>query len=65
MTTSPAERAELIGKLSADVISAFQAGLISREEAREELKARGEELGAYAKIEPDKTIADPRRSASA
>ena len=65
MTTSPAERAELVEKLSGDVISAFQAGLISREEAREELKARGEDLGVYAKIEPDKTLADPGRSASA
>ena len=61
MTTSPTERAELVQKVSADVISAFQAGIISREEAREELKARGEDLGAYAKIEPaeDNTIADP------
>ena len=61
MTTSPAERAELVQKLSSDVIQAFQAGLITREEAREELKNRGEELGAYAKIEPgeDKTPADP------
>ncbi len=50
MTSSPAERAELVQKLSADVISAFQAGLISREEAREELKSRGEGLGVYGKI---------------
>ena len=48
-------------KLSGDVIRAFQAGLTSREEAREERRARGEELGACAKIEPaeDKTPADP------
>ena len=50
MTTSPAERAELVSKLSQDVIAAFQAGIISREEAREELRSRGEELGVYAKI---------------
>ena len=50
MTTSPAERAELVQKLSSDVISAFQAGLLTREQALEELKSRGEELGVYAKI---------------
>ena len=48
-------------KLSGDVIRAFQAGLTSCEEAREERRVRGEELGACAKIEPaeDKTPADP------
>ena len=50
MTSSPAERAELVSKLSADVISAFQAGLLTREEAQEELKSRGEELGVYTKL---------------
>ena len=50
MTTSPAERAELVQKLSSDVIQAFQAGLLTREQALEELKSRGEELGVYAKI---------------
>ena len=54
MTTSPAERAELVQKLSSDVITAFQAGIISREEAREELRTRGEELGVYSRIEPEK-----------
>ena len=56
MTSSPSERAELVQKLSTDVIQAFQAGIISREEAREELKSRGEDLGVYSKIEPDKEI---------
>ena len=50
MTTSPAERAELVQKLSSDVIQAFQAGLLTREQALEELKSRGEELGVYAEI---------------
>ena len=50
MTTSPAERAELVTKLSSDVIQAFQAGLLTREQALEELKARGEELGVYTKL---------------
>jgi hypothetical protein len=50
MTTSPAERAELVQKLSSDVIQAFQAGLLTREQALEELKSRGEELGVYSKV---------------
>ena len=50
MTASPAERAELIQKLSADVIQAFQCGLLTREQALEELKSRGEDLGVYTKI---------------
>ncbi len=51
MTTSPTERAELVSKLSSDVIQAFQAGLLTREEALAELKSRGEELGVYTKIQ--------------
>ena len=50
MTASPTERAELVQKLSMDVIQAFQAGLLTREEALAELKSRGEELGVYTKI---------------
>ncbi len=50
MTTSPAERAELVQKLSSDVIEAFRAGLLTREEALAELKSRGGELGVYTKI---------------
>ena len=50
MTNSPAERAELIQKLSSDVIEAFRAGLLTREEALAELKSRGEELGVYTRI---------------
>ena len=49
-TTSPAERAELVQKLSSDVIEAFKCGLLTREQALEELKARGEELGVYTKV---------------
>ena len=51
MTNSPAERAELVQKLSSDVIQAFQAGLLSREQALAELKSRGEELGVYTNIQ--------------
>ncbi len=50
MTNSPAERAELVQKLSLDVVRAFQAGLLTREQALAELKSRGEELGVYTKI---------------
>jgi hypothetical protein len=47
---TPGERAELIQKLSSDVIAAFQAGLISRHEALEELKARGDSLGYWSRL---------------
>jgi len=47
MTTSPAERAELVQKLSSDVIEAFKSGLLTREEALAELKARGSGLGVW------------------
>ena len=50
MTTSPAERAELVQKISSDVIQAFQCGLLIREQALEELKKRGEDLGIYTKL---------------
>ena len=49
MTSSPAEKAELVQKMTADVIEAFKCGLITREEAVAELQARGEGLGVYAK----------------
>ena len=50
MTTSPAEKAELVQKLTSDVIEAFKCGLITQEEALAELQARGEGLGVYNKI---------------
>ena len=50
MTSSPAERAELVQKLSSDVIEAFSCGLLTREQALAELKSRGEELGVYTKL---------------
>ena len=56
MTSSPAERAELVQKLSSDVIEAYKSGLLTREQALAELKSRGEELGVYSKIDPDKEI---------
>ena len=42
--------AELVQKMSADVITAFQTGLLTREEALDELKSRVEALGVYAKM---------------
>ena len=47
---APEERAGLIGSLSASVIEAFRAGLITREQALEELKARGGEYGVWTRI---------------
>ena len=52
MTSSPLERAELAEKMSAPVIAAFRAGLITRKEAVLELKTRGEELGWWRKLRP-------------
>ena len=47
---TPEECADLVDKLSANVIAAFQAGLISRGEAVEELKARGAEFSVWNKL---------------
>ena len=49
-TESPDHIAELAERLSAPVIEAFQAGLITREEALAELKARGEPYAVWTKI---------------
>ena len=50
MTTSPAEKAELVQKLTSDVIEAFKCGLITQEQALAELESRGEALGVYTKL---------------
>lgn len=65
MTTSAGDRADLIEKLSSQVIAAFQAGLITHEEAIAELKSRGEPLGLWMKLaDPEETPpADPDGSA--
>ena len=47
---SPAEAADLSQKLSAPVIEAFKAGLISREAAVAELRARGESQVLWTQI---------------
>ena len=50
MTTSPAERAELSGKLASEICAVYDRGLITKEEARAELAARGGAMGAWGKI---------------
>ena len=50
MTSSPTERAELVQKLSSDVIEGYKCGLFTKEQAIAELKSRGEELGVYTKV---------------
>ena len=51
MTTTPEARADLIEKNSRIVLEAFTAGLITREEAIRELKARGTDLGAWTMLQ--------------
>jgi len=57
MTTSQEERADLITKLSAGVVEAFQAGLITRDQALRELKARGAGLGFWTALPEDEKMA--------
>ena len=59
MTTSAMDRAELASKLSESVISAFTAGLITRDEAVDELASRGVNLGVWTKLTTaDSTVPD-------
>lgn len=50
MSISPAEQATLSRTMTEEVIAAFQSGLITKEQAQAELKARGETLGTWGKI---------------
>ena len=50
-TPTPEQAAELSAKLSTPVIEAYKAGLISRESAVAELKARGAKYAVWSKIE--------------
>ena len=50
MTMDQKDRAELIDRLTGSVVSAFQAGLLTRDQALTELKARGEPLGYYTNL---------------
>ena len=49
-TVSPQERAELAERLTSPVIAAFGAGLLTREQALDELRDRGSELGLFRNI---------------
>ena len=60
-TESPDHVAELSAKLSDPVIRAYEVGLISRESAVEELKARGEPYAHWAKVD---AAADPSDSSA-
>ena len=50
MTTTAADRAQLEQTLSSSVIAAFQAGLITREEALAELRMRAERVGCWTQL---------------
>ena len=50
-TETPEKVAELVDRMSAPVIEAYKAGMISRESAVEELRAIGERYAVYSKIE--------------
>jgi len=49
-TLTPSARAELESKLSNSVIEAYKAGLITRDEAVRELRARGEGMGFWGEV---------------
>ena len=49
-TESPDHVADLVDKLSASVIEAYKAGIITAEEARNELKMRGEPYAVWTKV---------------
>ena len=51
MTTSPSERAMLMNQFTDAVIKAYQAGIITKEDAIRELKDQGQGIGAYTKVE--------------
>ena len=49
-TTTPAERAEIMGQSSTPVIQAFQAGIISQKVALSELRELGKPINAWTNI---------------
>ena len=50
MTMTPEERAERADKLSDKVIRAYEAGLVTLEEARADLKTLGTDMGIFTKV---------------
>ena len=49
-TTSAMDRADLFEKSTQTIISLYQSGLITWDEAREELRTKGKEFGMWAKL---------------
>ena len=49
-TMTPAQSEEVAGELTNRVVAAYEKGIITREEARDELKARGEAYAVWTKI---------------
>ena len=56
MTTSPSERAMLMNQFTDAIIKAYQAGILSREDALHELKDQGKSIGAYSAVSADQGI---------
>ena len=56
---SPAEHAELVDRLSSSVIGAYSAGLLTREEARDELRSRGVPFGVWQNTTRDRIQPPP------
>ena len=56
---SPEEHAELVERLSASVIGAYSAGLLTREEARDELRSRGVPFGVWQNTARDRIQPPP------
>ena len=50
VTTGPLDRVQMLEKLTSSVVSAFSAGLLSREQALLELRDRGAEYGFFNKL---------------
>ena len=51
---TPAERASVLSGFASAIISLYQAGLISKPSAQEELQAMGRSLGLFASLQDDK-----------
>ena len=50
MTISPAERATLSRTMTEEIIAAYQSGLITQDEARAEMRTRGNVIGSWENI---------------
>lgn len=52
MTMTPEARADMVDKLSASVLKAYEIGLIDKDQALEELSLRGEPIGMWQSLKP-------------